>query len=212
MGTRNLTCVVLDGEYKIAQYGQWDGYPSGQGLVILRFITEEGSLAKLKEKLSRCRFFEEEGRDKEFIDLYNKNASKWSSDPDNRTDEQKRWFKTYISRDLGGEILRAVANSEDEEILLRDDVDFAGDSLFCEWAYVIDFDKGTFEVYRGFNTSPVDPSERFANSPIDGYKFKGGDGSEEYMYYQVKHLVTFDLSKLPDEVEFLGSTIAEDEE
>jgi len=27
MGTRNLTCVMKDGQYKVAQYGQWDGYP-----------------------------------------------------------------------------------------------------------------------------------------------------------------------------------------
>ena len=27
MGTRNLTVVYLDGQYKVAQYGQWDGYP-----------------------------------------------------------------------------------------------------------------------------------------------------------------------------------------
>lgn len=31
MGTRNLTAVYLDGEYKIAQYGQWDGYPKDKG-------------------------------------------------------------------------------------------------------------------------------------------------------------------------------------
>lgn len=27
MGTRHLTAVVIDGDYKVAQYGQWDGYP-----------------------------------------------------------------------------------------------------------------------------------------------------------------------------------------
>ena len=204
MGTRNLTCVVLDGEYKIAQYGQWDGYPSGQGLAILRFITEDGSLARLKEKLPRCRFFEEGGRDKELLDSYNKNAPEWSSDPDNRTDEQKRWFKTYISRDLGGKILRAVADSEDEEILLRGFLEFAGESLSCEWAYVIDFDKKTFEVYRGFNTEPLDPSERFANLETDDFKFNNEDNNP-YSYYQVKHLITFDLCNLPNELEFLGS-------
>ena len=32
MGTRNLTAVYLDGQYKVAQYGQWDGYPEGQGI------------------------------------------------------------------------------------------------------------------------------------------------------------------------------------
>ena len=30
MGTRHLIAVQLDGEYKIAQYGQWDGYPEGK--------------------------------------------------------------------------------------------------------------------------------------------------------------------------------------
>ena len=38
MGTRNLTAVFMDGEYKVAQYGQWDGYPSGQGVDILNIL------------------------------------------------------------------------------------------------------------------------------------------------------------------------------
>ena len=38
MGTRSLIAVQLDGEYKIAQYSQWDGYPEGQGLGCLNFL------------------------------------------------------------------------------------------------------------------------------------------------------------------------------
>ena len=38
MGTRHLTCVVKDGEFKVAQYGQWDGYLNGQGKIICDFI------------------------------------------------------------------------------------------------------------------------------------------------------------------------------
>ena len=40
MGTRNLVAVQIDGQYKIAQYGQWDGYPSGKGLEVLEFLRE----------------------------------------------------------------------------------------------------------------------------------------------------------------------------
>ena len=39
MGTRNLTMVYLNGEYKVAQYGQWDGYPEATGCLILKFLT-----------------------------------------------------------------------------------------------------------------------------------------------------------------------------
>ena len=35
MGTRNLTIVYYDGDYRVAQYGQWDGYPEGAGIEVL---------------------------------------------------------------------------------------------------------------------------------------------------------------------------------
>ena len=38
MGTRHVTAVFLNGEPRVAQYGQWDGYPSGQGVTILDFL------------------------------------------------------------------------------------------------------------------------------------------------------------------------------
>ena len=38
METRHLTLVYKNGAFKVAQYGQWDGYPSGQGLTALKFL------------------------------------------------------------------------------------------------------------------------------------------------------------------------------
>ena len=64
MGTRNLTMVInQEGEKKVAQYGQWDGYPSVVGLGVLNF-------------LKRVRFLDEEGIDKELVESYNKNVSR----------------------------------------------------------------------------------------------------------------------------------------
>ena len=37
MGTRYLTAVYLDGEYKVAQFGAQDGYPQIGGAEVLRF-------------------------------------------------------------------------------------------------------------------------------------------------------------------------------
>ena len=161
MGTRNLTVVQLGGEYKIAQYGQWDGYPEGQGRTILDFLVGTGNNEKLKSALDRCRYIEPEGRDKEFLAEYNRRAPKWWDDLDNRSAEQRHWFFTYISRDLGAKILANVAYSDDEEILLKDSLNFAGDSLMCEFAYVIDLDQNTLEVFKGFNEIPLGEGERF---------------------------------------------------
>jgi len=64
MGTRNLTVVISGGKRVVAQYGQWDGYPSGQGATALNFLSSEGSLDKLKKTLEKVRFRNEEDEKK----------------------------------------------------------------------------------------------------------------------------------------------------
>jgi hypothetical protein len=97
MGTRNLTMVINhQGEKKVAQYGQWDGYPSGVGVCVLAFLRNKELFQKFKSNLSKVRFLDEEGLDKEFLESYDKNAPKWSGEPDNRTEEQKNGFLIII--------------------------------------------------------------------------------------------------------------------
>jgi hypothetical protein len=47
--------------------------------------------------------------------------------------------------------------------------DFLLDSLFCEWAYILNFDEELFEVYKGFNQSQQIDKGRYAatKSPVD---------------------------------------------
>lgn len=192
MGTRHLICVVSNGEYKVAQYGQWDGYPSGQGSSILRFLQSD-QLAAFKENLPKCSWISEDDIAKywsEFgvnirengsvsYEIYNKFSAKYPQ----------------LSRDTGADVLKVIASAPDG-VKLRNDYDFSRDSLFCEWAYVIDFDKNTFEVYQGFNEKPLDKSERFYSEVLTRY-------SSNNTYYPVKLLTSFDLSNLPSEDEFL---------
>lgn len=191
MGTRHLIAVQSGGEYKVAQYGQWDGYPRGQGTEVLTFLSNKQRVKKFKAKLDLVRFLDEEGRDKAFIEAHEKNAH---SNPDKRTPKQKAWFDKFITRNLGAKILTSIVESEDKEILLRNEIDFAGDSLFCEYAYVIDFDKGTLEVYRGFNKKKLKKTERFA-------KMKGdSEGYEPIRFWK-----SFSLSDLPTKKQFLAA-------
>jgi hypothetical protein len=204
MGTRNLTAVFAEGKYKIAQYGQWDGYPEGQGKTVLGFLAGEGNIERLKSALVRCRYLEPGGRDKDFLDEYEKNAPEWSNQPDNRTPEQKRWFASYISRDLGAKILCNVASSDDAEIVLKNSISFAAYSLMCEWAYVIDFDLNTLEVFKRFNKIPLSDEERFKDAIADDEANKN--------YLPVCLAAKYDLSELPTIEQIVADCCHDDED
>lgn len=156
MGTRNLTMVIDQaGETKVAQYGQWDGYPSGVGASILAFLQDKELFEKFKTNLSKVRFLDAEGKDKEFTESYDKNAPKWSNEPDNRTEEQKRWFSTYGTRDLADEVLTNIANSDDTEIILINQENTAKGDGWVEYSYIINLQENTFGIYGHIDQPPM---------------------------------------------------------
>lgn len=176
MGTRHLICVTSGGQYRVAQYGQWDGYPEGQGLIVLNFcrrLAGPECLADFKRKAEACRFLSDEE-----IDALNA-AGNW------------KLTHSHLSRDIGAKILDCVAANDGLELV--DSTKFAGESLFCEWAYVVDLDAMRLEVYRGFNTNNVDPAERFAHVPLSHDTLK-----------QVRFVRAWHLSDLPSDKAFLA--------
>lgn len=189
MGTRGLTMVICDGETKVAQYGQWDHYPEGNGITCLEFL-QKGILDKFREKLKRCRFTTNE--DETEIENFLKSIGSengWVNSSQSKKYNQKY---PYFSRDHGSDILNVILESDDTEILLKNSMNFASDSLFCEYAYVIDLDKNTFEVFEGFNQKPLDESERFYHLQTKDEK-----------YYPVRLLKLYDINNLPDEETFI---------
>ena len=188
-----MICVVKDGEYKVAQYGQWDGYPSGQGVAILDFLKSK-MVDAFKENVIKCSWATKEDIFEYWSEFgYNPYADKGI--PYEIGDKFCEKYPEF-SRDTGADILKIVAESS-HGIKLRNDVDFARDSLFCEWAYVVDLDKNTFEVYKGFNEEPLDQSERFYTEEL--MEYHGGS-----QYYPVKLKASFELSNLPSKEDFLA--------
>jgi hypothetical protein len=134
MGTRNLT-VVKDksGTNRIAQYGQWDGYPSYSGIQALEFLRNKDWQALLESKLDKVEFVSDEEVDK----LYKQfETTDW---------ENKDFLNAYpgLHRDTGIGILAVVANATDT-IKSVDNTEFANDSLFCEGIYEVDFSTNKF--------------------------------------------------------------------
>jgi hypothetical protein len=214
MGTRNLTMVINKGETKVAQYGQWDGYPSGQGANILNFLTFLGTDKNSKDKILKEHKENDWARNnvKEFLKLKNLSIETFKEsleslsffneeeiDLINKDFDKSLKQRPYLSRNTASEILWQIAEGNVDKLVNHEN--FAGDSLFCEWAYVIDLDKNTFEVYRGFNTTKIDETERFFHLQ-----------KEEGEYKPVTLLKSYDLYNLPTLEEFLKIENEEEEE
>ena len=197
MGTRGLTAVMVDGEYKIAQYGQFDHYPDGHGARILNFC-QESDMDIFREKVRNTQWATAEYVDQKWVECGATEEEMESGYVRWEVGVKLREEYPNLSREASSDILNIVYEDFDGEVKLIDSIDFAGDSLFCEWAYVIDLDKNTFEVYKGFNTAPVEEGERFANAP---YEVRP-EGSTQTQYYPVTHLRTWSLNDLPSEENF----------
>lgn len=194
MGTRNLTAVYVDGEYKVAQYGQWDGYPEGQGMTCLtfarNFLANKADREAFADKVRACRWITEE-------EIARRNAM-----IDNGA--VKNWPKVWpeLTRDTCSGILELVARSE-SGLFLSNNITFAADSLFCEWAWVIDLDAGTFEGYKGFNQGrTLTPEDRFY------FLMDKAEGS----YLPVTLAAKWSLDDLPEEDAFLAAFKSEEED
>jgi len=194
MGTRNLTCVVKDGEYKVGQYGQWDGSPSGQGFTILEYL-KRWDRKKFEDSLDTIEWITEEECQNCFKQAgISKTAEYLTSEESERF---KRLFP-HLNRNMAGEILDYIESNKN--LKLNNSVDFAYDGLFCEWAYVIDLDKNTFEVYEGGITKPISKDERFFTENLIDYQ------GITTQYYPVSLIKSFSLDDLPSKEIFLIKT------
>jgi len=129
MGTRHLTIVKSKGETKVAQYGQWDGYPTGQGDTIAEFL-KGADLKKFRNQIKNLKEVTEADR----IEM------------DKKGNDWKKEFP-YMSRDTGAGILQMIHDDTVRFVYL--DENFKDDGISCEYYYTIDLDKETVSVNGG---------------------------------------------------------------
>jgi hypothetical protein len=171
MGTRGACGFIVDGVEKIT-YNHFDSYPSALGNNVLKFLSGR-NLEELKKAVRKIQMIdpnsiptqEQIQACKKYTDL---NVSE-RPEPD--------WY--CLVREAQGDLKAYV---EDLSMMI-DNKNFLKDSLFCEWAYIINLDVGKLEVYKGFNKDP-NAAGRYAMS------FKVGE------YRGVVLIKEYDLSSV----------------
>lgn len=145
MGTRHIIFVTLNNETKIAQYGQWDGYPSGVGIDLLN-ILRGINLHMFKEQVAKLRFAN-------------------PSELENIPDEVLLSKHKELSRDTSSEIIEMVLESENPESLLLVDASREKDNSWIEYCWYINLDDETFSMdnnrFATFNLNDLPTNQQF---------------------------------------------------
>lgn len=153
MSTRGEVGIILKGEYK-GLYNHSDSYPGGLGEEVVAFIkavnkTKTG-WARLKRNMHKVITIdrnikptaEEIERYKQYANLNVSNQS------------YEDWY--CLLRELQGvaafvEIMKGKLKHADFGAVGKE---FIKDSLSCEYAYVINLDNMTLELYKGYQEAP----------------------------------------------------------
>ena len=108
MGTRNLTIVYLEGNYRLAQYCQWDGYPTGQGATVLEFLQ---NLTPEKLELFKTKLKELPIRDEIYIRNLYENFRRGTFMTLEESEDFELKYPEY-HRDTGANILNLILNQK----------------------------------------------------------------------------------------------------
>ncbi len=166
MGTRNLTKVIdKDNIVRVAQYGQWDGYPEYTGTRILELIKEHKMLDKIEKSLTKARFITDEEAEEYSKPYTDKNGMMTFDDSDVFSVKYPS-----LTRDTGCDILKVLVYSNGD-VPLVDNSDFEQDDLFCEGVYTLNYNTRTFiSTYNGVSVSLSFDGLDTAENYLDSFK------------------------------------------
>jgi hypothetical protein len=183
-----------NGEVK-AMYNHYDSYPTGLGEDLVKWILDrQGDFSETIEQFDRLTAIDESvapttDQKLALLRYLNLNVSAQSSDD---------WYA--LLRDTQGNPAEALKAG-----FYVDYFKFGFDSLFCEWAYVVDLDRQVLDVYKGFaNTSNGKGLWGTQDKPYVAY-----DGTE---YTGVQLLTSYAFADLSKETMTALETKLDEEE
>lgn len=176
MGTRGIMGLRIDGQDKLT-YNHFDSYPDGLGVDMVRdikaILANEG-IDWFKDKARNIKLVGKNSKpsDEEVEKL------KQYSDLSVGEQSYEDWYS--LLRELQGQ-LKAIL----EAGYMIDSHEFIKDSLFCEWAYIVNLDDMVLEVYTGFQKEKHGLGRYTTSEPRD-------------VYYPCALIATYPLIEIPD--------------
>ena len=153
MGPRGVYGFRIDQKDKVT-YNHFNSYPKNLGKNVLLFIarTPLKQLKNIAQNITLVDHYSVPSQDliKKYKRFSNLNVSRGSN---------RGWY--YLLRDTQGDLFPYNDGLQH----LIDYHEFLYDSLYCEWAYIINLDKDLLEVYKGFNKN-IYAKGRYAKQSI----------------------------------------------
>lgn len=148
MSTRGALGVRINGVDKIA-YNHHDSYPDGLGYDVIDAVANmKVDMPKAKRMAAALQALPVDGKGntlpptEEHIKLCEPFTDLGVSGQ-----STKDWY--CLTRRAQGDLFAMLQMG-----LYENSAEFMGDSLFCEWAYIVNFDDEVIEVYEGFQRAP----------------------------------------------------------
>lgn len=184
MGTRGALGFYKDGTEKVA-YNHYDSYPSGLGSDTLKFC-KDTTIKEMEETFNKIVLVDEQSEPtneqiKECKEYYDSSVSSKS---------EKDWY--CLLRHAQG-TLEPYKNGLKYMI---DSKEFLTNSLFCEYAYIINLDTEMLEFYIGFNKDPK-ANGRYADKATDNQGYCGVALKKEF---PLESITTMSIENILDEM------------
>ena len=165
MSTRGLYGIRKDDVDKCT-YNHSDSYPSWLGRKVLEFCSNN-TIEDLVRFFNRIELVNEDGKPTHEQIEKCVEAGYYNGMVSNKSTED--WY--CLLRNLQGnfsEYQKLINNDEEITIFMTDGISFIKDSLFCEYAYIINLDDEVLEFYEGYQEE-AQRGNRYGETEEDGY-------------------------------------------
>ena len=139
MGTRHIIKVRKNGRDWISQYGQWDGYPTGQGVDVMEFVKNEPYMRWLGQHIDQGHIVPI--TPEKMQEYFNRMLAFAGDDKDMTAVIDQMFATSVFCRDAGAKCLMMYAKRMARSLAVIDEP-----SGWEEYMYTIDLDNETVEI------------------------------------------------------------------